>query len=87
MKKIKDFMKCVLMCFCSVLEMRLESSMSWIEQERFVDMYLAGRSKKTFPTYDMAFRKRWVHGAEIGKLPFWWSDMEFAGHLILLNDN
>ena len=28
-----------------------------------------------------------MHGAEIGKLPFWWSDMDFAGHLILLNEN
>ena len=58
-----------------------------MEAERFVDMYFAGISKKTFPTYDMAFWKIWVHGAEIGKLPFWWSDMDFAGHLILLNEN
>ena len=63
-------MKSVLMCFCSVLEMRVESLMSWMEPGRFVDMYLAGRSKRTFPTYDMAFRKMWGHGAEIGKLPF-----------------
>ena len=35
----------------------------------------------------MAFRKIWVHGAEIGKLPFWWSDMDFAGHLVQLNEN
>ena len=61
--------------------------MSWMEPGRFLDMYLAGRSKRTFLTYDMVFRKMWVHGAEIGKLPFWWSDMEFAGHLILLNKN
>ena len=61
--------------------------MSWMEPEKFVDLYLAGRSKRTFPTYDMAFRKIWVHGIEIGKLPFWWSDMDFAGHLILLNEN
>ena len=35
----------------------------------------------------MAFKKIWVHGKEIGKLPFWWSDMDFAGHLVMLNDN
>ena len=80
-------MKCVLMCFCSVLEMRVESSMSWMDPGKFVDIYLVGRAKKTFPTYDMAFRKLWVHGLEVGKLPFWWSDMEVAGHLVLLNDN
>ena len=39
----KVFYKCVLMCFCSVLEMRVESSMGWMEPEQFVDMYLAGR--------------------------------------------
>ena len=75
------------MCFCSVLEMRVESSMNWMDPEKFVDLYLAGRSRRTFPTYDMAFRKIWVHGIEIGKLPFWWSDMDFAGHLVLLNVN
>ena len=61
--------------------------MSWMEPGRFVDMYLTGRSKKTFPSYDMAFCKLWVHGLEIGKIPFWWNDMEFVGHLVLLNDN
>ena len=65
----------------------MKSSMNSMEPGRFVDMYLVGRSKKTFPTYDMAFRKLWVHGLEIGKHPFWWSEMEFAGHLVLLNDN
>ena len=61
-----------LICFCSVLRMRVDSSVRWMDPEKFVDLFLAGRSKKTFPTYDMAFRKIWVHGAEIGKLPFWW---------------
>ena len=58
-----------------------------MDPEKFVDLFLAGRSKRTFPTYNMAFRKIWVHSAEIGKLPFWWSDMDFAGHLALLNEN
>merc|ERR1712115_30476 len=61
--------------------------MSWMEPEKFVDMYLAGSSKKTFPTYDMDFWKIWVHGLEIGKLPFWWTDMDFAGYLVILNEN
>ena len=34
----------------------------------------------------MAFQKFWVYGIEIGKLPFWWDDLEFAGHLVLLNE-
>ena len=46
----------------------MDSSVRWMDPEKFVDLFLAGRSKKTFPTYDMAFRKIWVHGAEIGKL-------------------
>ena len=49
------------MCFCSVLEMRVESSMNWMDPEKFVDLYLAGRSKRTFLTYDMAFRKILAH--------------------------
>ena len=64
----------------------MDSSVRWMDSEKFVDLFLAGRSKRTFPTYGMAFRKIWVHGAEIGKLPFWWSDMDFAGHLVLLNE-
>ena len=55
--------------------------------EKFVDPYLAGRSRNTFLTYEMAFRKLWVHGNEIGKLVFWWSDLEFVGHLVLFNEN
>ena len=62
------------MWFCSVLEMRVESSMNWIDPSKFVDMYLAGSVIRTFPTYDMAFRKLWVHGVEIGKLHFLWDD-------------
>ena len=64
----------------------MERSMSWMDPSKFVDMYLAGRAKRMFPTYDMAFQKLWVHGVEIGKLPFWWDDLEFAGHLVLLNE-
>ena len=49
----KGFYNCVLMCFCSVLEMRVKSSMNWVDPEKFVDLYLAGRSKRTFATYNM----------------------------------
>ena len=42
--------------------MRVDSSVGWMDPEKFVDLFLAGRSKKTFPTYEMAFRKIWVHG-------------------------
>ena len=65
----------------------MESSMNWMDPSKFVDMYLAGRAKRTFPTYNMTFWKLWVHGLEIGKLPFWWNEIEFAGHLVLLNEN
>ena len=65
----------------------MKAEISWMSPGKFVDMFLAGRSKKTFLTYEMAFRKLWVHAREIGKLCFYWSDMDFAGHLILLNDN
>ena len=61
--------------------------MAWMDAEKFVDHYLAGRSRNTFPTYKMAFRKLWMHWNEIGKLVFWWNDLEFAGHLVLLNEN
>ena len=58
----------------------------WIDPVRFTDMYLAGKMKKTFPTYDQAFRKVWIHGQEIGKMIFWWSEMDLAGHLVLLDE-
>ena len=72
--------------FYSVLKLRVES-ITWVDAEKFVDHYLAGRSRNTFLTYEMAFRKFWVHGNEIGMLVFWWNDLEFAGHLVLLNEN
>ena len=72
--------------FNAVMELRATVSVGWIDPVRFTDMYLAGRSKKTFPTYNQAFRKLWCHGNEIGKLVFRWTDMDFAGHLVLLND-
>ena len=28
-----------------------------------------------------------MHGLEIRKLPFWWTDLDFTGHLVLLNEN
>ena len=73
--------------FYSVLKLRVEKLMAWMDAEKFVDHYLAGSSRNTFLTYEMAFRKLWVHGNEIGKLVFWWNDLEFAGHLVLLNEN
>ena len=57
-----------------------------MDAEKFANMYLAGRAKSTFPTYDMAFRKAWFHGLEIGKSIFWWSPMDMAGHLVLLDE-
>ena len=56
--------------FNSVLKLRVENLMAWMDAEKILDHYLAGRSRNTFPTYEMAFRKLWVHGNEIGKLVF-----------------
>ena len=36
--------------------------------------------------YDMAFRKIWFHGIEIGKSVFCWTPMDLAGYLVLLNE-
>ena len=58
------------MLFYSVLMLRVEKSMAWVDAEKFVDHYLAGRSRNTFPTYEMAFGKLWVQGNDIGKLFF-----------------
>ena len=69
------------------MELRAKASISWMCPEKSADMYLSGRSRKTFPTYEIAWRKMWCHAKEIGKMVWLWSDMEFAGHLILLNDN
>ena len=33
----------------------------WMDPEALAEMYLEGRSRKTFPTYNCAFRKLWVH--------------------------
>ena len=31
----------------------MDSSVRWTDPEKFVDLFLAGRSKRTFPTYGM----------------------------------
>ena len=48
---------------------------------------MEGRSRKTFTTYNCAFRKLWVHSVEIGKSVFNWNEMDVAGHLIMLDGN
>ena len=68
------------------MEVRAAWEIDWVDPVRFTDMYLAGRAKSTFPTYDQAFRKLWVHGQEIGKMVFWWTPMDLAGHLVLLDE-
>ena len=49
------------------MELRAKASISWMCSEKFADMYLAERSRKTFPTYRIAWRKMWCHAREIGK--------------------
>ena len=67
-----------------VLWMRVEA---WTDPEAQAEMYLESRSKKTFPTYNCAFRKLWVHSVEIGKSVFNLNKMDVAGHLIMLDSN
>ena len=49
------------------MEWRAGREISWVNPEKFADMYLAGRASSTFPTYDMAWRKIMIHGIEIEK--------------------
>ena len=68
------------------MELRAGLEIGWVDPESFAEMFLAGRAKTTFPTYDLAFRKLWHHGIEIEKCIFRWSPMDMAGYLVLLND-
>ena len=68
------------------MEVRAGQEIDWVDPVRFAEMYLAGRAKSTFPTYDLVFRKLWFHGLEIGKSVFWWTPMDLAGYLVLLDE-
>ena len=57
---------------------------AWTDPGTLEEMYLEGRSRKTFPTYNCAFRKLWVHSVEIGKSVFNWNDMYVVEHLTML---
>ena len=59
----------------------------WTDPETLAEMYLEGRSRKTFPTCNCAFRKLWVHLVGIGKSVFNWNEMDVAGHFIMLDGN
>ena len=52
-KEDKGFLGLVLMWFCSMLRMRVDSFVRWTDPEKFVDLFLAGRFKRTFPMYGM----------------------------------
>ena len=67
-----------------VLWIRTEA---WTDPETLAEMYLEGRSRKTFPTYNCAFHMLWVHSVEIGKSVFIWNEMDVARHLIILDGN
>ena len=72
--------------FNAVMEVRAGQEIGWVDPVRFAKTFLAGRAKSTFPTYDLAFRKLWFHGLEIGKSVFWWTPMDLAGYLVLLDE-
>ena len=59
----------------------------WTDPEALAEMYLEGRSRKTFPTYNCAFRKLWVHSVEIKKSVFNWNKMDVAAHFLMLDGN
>ena len=52
------------------MELRAGTEIGWVDPESFAEMFLAGRAKTTFPTYNLAFRKLWCHGIEIKKCIF-----------------
>ena len=68
------------------MELRAGKEIGWVNSEKFAEVYLAGRARSTFPTYDMAFRKIMIHGLEIGKCVFYWTPMDLAGYLVLLDE-
>ena len=68
------------------MELRAGKEIGWVSPEKFAEVYLAGRARSTFPTYDMAFRKIMIHGLEIGKCVFYWTPMDLAGYLVLLDE-
>ena len=70
----------------AVMEIRAGQEIGWVDPKRFAEMFLAGRAKSMFHTYDLAFRKLWFHGLEIGKSVFWWTPMDLAGYLVLLDE-
>ena len=70
----------------AVMELRAGLEIGWVDPESFTEIFLAGRAKTTFPTYDLAFRKIWFHGIEIRKCVFRWTPIDMAGYLVLLND-
>ena len=65
-----------------VLWIRVEA---YTDPETLVEMYLEGRSRKTFPTYNCAFYKLWVHSVEIKKSVFNWNEMDVAAHFLMLD--
>ena len=77
---------CIMSFSNAVMEVRAGQEIDWVDPVRFAEMYLAGRAKSTFPPYDLAFRKLWFHRLEIGKSVFWWTPMDLAGYLVLLDE-
>ena len=75
------------MFFFLVMQFRAEAELDYVDPEVFAELYLAGRAKSSFPSYDHAFRKAWCHGRMIGKSIFNWTPMDLAGHFVILNDN
>ena len=54
----------------------------WIDPVALADIYLEGRSRRTFLTYDLAFCKLWVNSVEIGKFVFIWNEIDIKFYKI-----
>ena len=68
------------------MRFRAEAELDCVDPDKFAELYLAGRAKSSFPSYDHAFRKAWIHGRMIGKTIFNWSPMDLAGHFVVLSE-
>ena len=77
---------CIMSFSNALMEVRASQEIGWVDPVRFAETFFAGRAKSTFPTYDLAFRKLLFHGLEIRKSVFWWTPMDMAGYLVLLDE-
>ena len=69
LQKLKNILSRLdyIVCYFLVMRFQAEKELDCVDPDLFAELYLAGRARSTFPTYDHAFRKAWIHGRMIGK--------------------